>query len=338
MKMRFGLMALSLATLVAGCEQGPPPVTEAMVQSHIAAATAAAGNDLKQVLDLCKPAPATRPKVGDDQLAALINKPAPPPGRAFDNLYFLGDAWVSAWAINTPDGIILIDALNDGKEAAKLIEGGLRRLGLNPARIKYIIVTHGHGDHYGGAVYLAGKYKDARIVMSEADWAMTSSGKMDFETPLWDAPPKFRPGVDVSSKDGDTVTLGGTMVTLYMTPGHTLGTISPVFDVTWRGQKHRVVEWGGTGFNFGADKLRYEAYIASSEKMKKIAAEQNIDVLISNHAGFDQAPAKLEQMRKAPRGPNPFVIGTPTVERMMTVMSECAQSQRDRFIMQGVYK
>ena len=57
---------------------------------------------------------------------------------------------MSAWAINTPDGIILIDALNNGKEAAQLIEGGLRRLGLNPARVEYIVVTPGHGDHYGG--------------------------------------------------------------------------------------------------------------------------------------------------------------------------------------------
>ncbi|HZQ00891.1 MAG TPA: MBL fold metallo-hydrolase [Reyranella sp.] len=336
MKTRLGLLAFSIAAL-AGCEQGPPPVTEAMVQSHLAAATTTAGSDLKQLLSLCKPAPATRPKGDDHTLEGLINKPAPPAARAFDNLYFLGDSWVSAWAINTRDGIILLDALNSGKEAAKLIEGGLRRVGLNPARIKYIIVTHGHGDHYGGAVYLANKYKGARIVMGEADWAMTSS-KLDFETPLWDPPPVFRPGIDISAKDGDTVTLGGTTVTLYATPGHTLGTISPVFDVTWRGQTHRVVEWGGTGFNFGADKTRFEAYIASTARMRDLVKQQNIDVMISNHAGVDLAPEKLAELRKSPRGPNPFVEGEPTVERVMTVMNECAQSQRDRFIMQGVYK
>lgn len=336
MKTRLGLLALSIAAL-AGCEQ-TPPITEAGIQREVSAATITAGSDLKSLLDLCKPAPAVRPKVTDADLAALIAKPAPPPGRAFDNLYFLGDAWVSAWAINTRDGIILLDTLNDGKEAARLIEGGLRRVGLNPARIKYIIVTHGHGDHYGGVAYLSGKYKDARIVMGEPDWAMLSSDKIDFETPLWDAMPKFRPGVDVSAKDGDTVTLGGTTVTLYMTAGHTLGTISPVFDVTWRGETHRVVEWGGTGFNFGADKTRFEAYVASTERMRKLAGDLSIDVMISNHPNIDSAPAKLEQMRKAPRGANPFVQSTGTVQRAMTVMNDCAQSQRDRFIMQGVYK
>ena len=61
------------------------------------------------------------------------------------------------------------------------------------------------------------------------------------------------------------------------TPGRTLGTISPVFDVRWHGQTHRVVEWGGTGFNFGADFARLDAYIASTARMRDLAKQQNID-------------------------------------------------------------
>jgi metallo-beta-lactamase class B len=323
-------LAIAGASVLSACNEGPtaPPVTEATVQAHVDAATQLAGSDLTSLLDTCKPASPTRPKGNDAQLQALIDKPAPPSGRAFDNLYFLGDSWVSAWAINTPDGIILLDALNSGKEAAKLIEGGLRRVGLNPARIKYIIVTHGHGDHYGGATYLANKYH-ARVVLGEEDWKMMET-KLDFETPVWDPPPKR----DVSAKDGDTVSLGGTTVTLFNTPGHTMGTLSPVFDVTWKGQTHRVVEWGGTGFNFGNDKQRLDAYVASTARMRKVVAEQNIDVMISNHAGVDLAPGKLDAMRKAPGATtNPFVLGVPTVERAMGVLNECSQSQRDRFSM-----
>jgi metallo-beta-lactamase class B len=312
--------------LVAGARaQSPQPVTEATVQAHVEAAKEMAGSDLQPLLALCKPASPTRPKVNDAQLAALIDKPAPPPGRAFDNLYFLGDAWVSAWAIDTPDGIILLDALNSGKEAARLIEEGLRRLGLDSARIKYIIVTHGHGDHYGGAAYLAARYA-ARVVMSDADWTMTET-RLDFETPLWDPPPKR----DISAKDGDTVSLGGTTVTLVLTPGHTMGTISPVFDVTWNGQPHRVVEWGGTGFNFGNDRQRLDAYVASTERMREMVARQNVDVMISNHPGIDLATSKLDRLRKEPHAANPFVQGKATVERAMALMNRCAQSQRERF-------
>ena len=333
MKTRLSMVALLVvgtAVALPVRESGAQPVTEATVQAHADAATKAAGADLKPLLELCKPAPAERPRGNDHALEALINKPAPPPGRAFDNLYYVGAAWVSAWAINTPEGVILIDALNTGKEAAQLIEDGMRKVGLDPARIKYIVVTHGHGDHYGGAAYLAGKYK-AHIVMSDLDWKMMET-KLEFDTPLWDRPPQR----DVAVKDGDTVRLGGTTVTLYLTPGHTLGTISPVFDVKANGQSHRVVEWGGTGFNFGADFGRLDSYIAATKRMRELARQQNIDVLISNHSGFDEAPAKLDKLRQAPGGPNPFVLGVPAVERSLTVMNECAQAQRDRFKMMGL--
>ena len=318
---------------LAACTRTPaaPPVTEAMVQAHVAAATQAAGSDLTPLLALCKPAPATRPKGDDASLAALIAKPAPPPGRAFDNLYYVGAQWVSAWAINTPEGIILIDALNNGKEAAQLIEGGLRRVGLDPARHQV------HRRH-------AWPWRSLR--RRELPGRQVSSGGGDERSRLEDdgdqarirdaavgSAAEIRPGRDIAAKDGDTITLGGTTVTMYLTPGHTLGTISPVFDVRSGGQTHRVLEWGGTGFNFGADLPRLDAYIASTERMRKLAAEQNIDVMISNHSGFDEAPAKLDRLRKAPRGPNPFVLGTPTVERALTAMGECAQAQRDRFKM-----
>jgi metallo-beta-lactamase class B len=317
--------------LLTACASQPatPPITDATIQAHVDRATQLADGDLNTFIGLCKPVSPTRPTVGDKELAGFMSKPAPTPGRAFDNLFFLGDAWVSAWAIKTSDGIILLDALNNGKEAARLIEGGMRRVGLDPRQIKIIIVTHGHGDHYGGVRYLQERYHP-EIVMGEADWKMTST-KLDFETPLWDPPPVFDPTHDMSAKDGDTVTLGDTVVTLYATPGHTMGTMSPSFDVTWHGEKHKVLEWGGTGFNFGSDFQRFDAYIASTKRMHAVVEQQGIDTLISNHSGVDEAPAKLARLRTQPHQPNPFVLGVPTVARAMDVMNECAVSQRERF-------
>jgi metallo-beta-lactamase class B len=325
--MRNAVLSVLLAVPVAALAQAP---SEATVAKHVAEAQRLAGADLKPLLVLCKPAPAKRPAQADTDhyIETQIARPAPEPGKAFDNLYFVGSAWVSAWALTTSEGIILIDALNNEAEAAALIEGGMKKLGLDPAQIKYIVVTHAHGDHYGGAPYLAGKYK-ARVVMSEADWRQTET-QLEFNSPHWGPVPKR----DVSVIDGERLRLGDTTVTLNITPGHTLGTLTPIFEVRSGGETHRALLWGGTAFNFGKDIARLDMYIAATQRMAKVAHVLPVDVMLSNHAGYDGTVAKLEALRKAP-GAHPFVIGTEAVERGLLAMGECAMAQKDRFLLQN---
>jgi metallo-beta-lactamase class B len=322
------LVATAAAALMASCTNPPArPAAGQVGAAHVAAATQAAGSDLQALTVLCKPAPETRASHDEVEkgVASQIARPAPPPGRAFDNLYFVGAAWVSAWALKTSDGIILIDALNNAQEASTLIEDGMKKQGLNPADIKYIIVTHAHGDHYGGVNYLVERYRP-RVVMSEADWTMTE-GKLEFESSQWGPVPRR----DIAVKDGDVITLGDTRVALYATPGHTAGTISPVFDVKTGGKTHRAMIWGGTAFNFGRDIPRLDSYIGATSRMMRLADEQNIDVMLSNHPGYDSTVPKLAQMAAPGSRGNPFVLGTPTVKRSLTVMNECAQATRERF-------
>jgi metallo-beta-lactamase class B len=197
---------------------------------------------------------ATPSAASDEGLRKLIGRPAPAPMQVFDNLYFVGGDWVSAWLLKTSDGLILIDALNNAEEAAALIEGGMARLGLDPRQIKYIVVTHGHGDHYGGARYLVGKYHP-RVVASEADWNMMQ-GQLEFDSAVWDRPPAR----DLAVRDGERLTLGDTTLTFQVTTGHTLGTLSPTFDVRAGGRTHHALLWGGTSFNFGKDFSRLKSY------------------------------------------------------------------------------
>ena len=329
------LFALSACTAPSNVATPAAAASAASVQAHVDAASASAGTDLKALMVLCAPVPATRPtrEESEQGITKLIGLPAPQPGKAFDNLYFVGAKWVSAWAIKTSDGIILIDALNNRAEGAQLIEGGLRKLGMDPANIKSIIVTHGHGDHYGDAAYLAKTY-GARMVMSALDWQMTAS-KLEFDSKSWDAPPQRDPSRDLAVGDGDSTTLGDTRVAFYLTPGHTMGTLSPVFDVRHGKETHRVMEWGGTAFNFGKDMPRLDSYIGATERMRTLAQQQNVDVIISNHSGYDGSLEKMEQLRSQPAGSNPFVIGAAGVMRSLKTMGECARATRDRFAMQG---
>lgn len=310
--------------------------SEASVQAHVDTARRAAGDDLLSFFKLCQPAPVQRPTVGDDMLAKLIATPGPQATQAFDNLYYLGSGWVSAWAVKTSDGLLLIDALNTVEETDKLIVDGLKSLGLDPTQIKTVLITHGHGDHYGGAQRLreVAAASRPRIVMSQLDWTMTQT-QLEFASPLWPAPPSMDTSRDVAAQDGDKLRQGDTELSLYITPGHTLGTISPVFDVKWGGKSYRAVVWGGTGFNFGRDMQRMDAYIASTERMAQLVKEQKVEVLLSNHPANDSSVTRLPQLRgKAPGSvPNPFIVGTDNVLRALTVAGECARANRDRFEM-----
>jgi metallo-beta-lactamase class B len=325
--MKKALLLLIVLTMSATARAQQP--SDATVAAHVAEATRLAGADLKPLLALCQPASLTRPPQAlvDKGIAAQLARPAPPPGQAFDNLYFLGSAWATAWALATPEGIVIFDPLNNQQEAEALIEGGLRKLGLDPARITHVVVSHGHGDHYGGAPYLIARFKP-RVAMSDLDWTMTET-KLEFESIHWPAPPKR----DLSLKDGDKLMVGGTPIAMMLTPGHTRGTLSPVFDVAWKGAKHRVMIWGGTSFNFGKDIPRLDSYIEATGRMAALAREQGIDVMVSNHSAFDQAVTKLEALRKDPSAPNPFVMGTDNVVRSLNVMGECARAQKDRFLL-----
>ncbi|WP_342593293.1 MBL fold metallo-hydrolase [Ramlibacter agri] len=242
----------------------------------------------------------------------------------FDNLYYVGGDWVSAWVLKTSQGLVLIDALNNEEEAHALIEGGMAKLGLDPRQIKYIVITHGHGDHYGGASYLAKKY-GAHVVASEADWTMMHT-HLEFSSAVWPQPPAR----DIAVKDGERLTLGDTTLTLYLTPGHTPGTLSPVFDVRSGGRTHHAMLWGGTSFNFGKDFGRLQSYEAATQRMRGIAAQMPVDVLVSNHASFDNSIARMKAMRAAPGAPNPFVTGPEVVDRSLHIMGECARAQSDR--------
>ena len=325
--------ALAIAAALAGCAHtspGLPPASTETVAAHVAKAKQLAGDDLGYLMRLCEPQPADRatPSAAmDEGLRKLIAKPAPPATQVFDNLYFVGGDWVSAWVLKTSEGLILIDALNNTQEAQALIEGGMQKVGLDPRQIKYIVVTHGHGDHYGGASYLVDKYHP-HVIASEADWNMMH-GTLEFNSALWDRPPAR----DMAVRDGQKLTLGDTTMTFYVTTGHTLGTLSPAFDVRSGGRTYHALLWGGTSFNFGNDFSRLQSYVANTERMRTLAAREPIDVLLSNHSGWDGSIAKMNAVRAAggPSGRNAFVTGPQVVDRSMQIMGECARAQSDRF-------
>jgi metallo-beta-lactamase class B len=242
--------------------------------------------------------------------------------QVFDNLYFVGSAGVSAWLLGTEDGYILIDAMNSDSDAKNVIEAGILELGLDPSNIEYLLITHAHGDHFGGYGYIRDTYAP-RIVMSETDWDLASQLA---EHPRFGWPPEK----DYSVEDGDQLTAGTTTIDIYVTPGHTMGTISPIMTVYDNGVPHKAMLWGGTGFNFGANYEQMNAYAASAARMKQVTAEQGVEVFLANHPRRDGALAKMEALAaREPGEQHPFV-NSAMLNAALDALNQCALAQADR--------
>jgi metallo-beta-lactamase class B len=316
--MKTHLIRMLVATSLAGVLLNAPAVAQTAdtVEAHIAAAKAAAGEQHAYIFNSLCIRPAAGPNSGSaDEAAPDPSVFHADPVKVFDNLYFVGEKEYSAWAVTTSEGIILVDTIWDYSVADEIV-GGLKKLGFDPAQIKYAVVTHGHRDHVGGAKYLQDHF-GTRIILSAADWDFVE------KSPRVTVKPKR----DLVATDGQKLTLGDTTLTLYLTPGHTLGTVSVLIPVKDNGKPHLVAEWGGTGFNFEHSRERFQTYVASAERFGDIVAKSGADVLIANHTNLDGSKVKFPALAaRTPGGENPWVIGNAAVRGYVKVAEECARA------------
>jgi metallo-beta-lactamase class B len=316
MKITLGLLAIS--ALLA---QDTP-------DAHIARAKAAAGDDFQNLFEF----QCNGPGPGGPRAAAGSGQPRPPgprppgpprtpdrstwhvePVKVFDNLYFFGQSEYAVWAITTSEGIIVLDTIFDYSVEDE-VAGGMKKLGLDPATIKYAVVSHAHPDHDGGARFLQDHY-GTRVIMSPADWDVLD--KRTFGT---------KPKRDMEATDGQKLTLGDTTLTLYITPGHTPGTISTLFPVKDNGTPHLVALWGGVGLN--PDRERVETYIQSVQRFSQIVKQAGADIILANHTDWDRSKINLPMLAKrAPDSPNPYIVGNAKVLNFLKVAEECATAR-----------
>ncbi len=211
----------------------------------------------------------------------------------FDNLYYVGMEWVSCYLLTTSEGLVLIDSLY-GDFVDHAVEG-IQKLGFDPEDIEYVLVTHGHSDHVGGAREIRG-FSGARVGLTEADWMLAEEGgkRRGFEVP-----PR-----DLVLSDGDTITLGDTEIRFFVTPGHTEGVLSMEFTVYDRGVPHKAFTFGGVGLNFsGIERTRM--YLDS---VRRIQTMEGIEVNVTNHAAMGKVFERAEVLgTRGPEDPHPFV-------------------------------
>ncbi len=306
-----------------------PGAAKDVVAAQQAAKTAAEFTFLGALARTCF-LPPSRSEDLSDTVPAYVADPgkAPPrsswfaePAKVFDNLYFVGGKIHSAWALQTRDGIILFDTAYP-YNSEELIVGGMKKLGLDPKDIKYLLVSHAHQDHIGGAEMIQTRY-GARVVMSEPDWTLVEKVPKRFKT--------MAPKRDIVATDGMQLTLGGSTVTIWFTPGHTDGTTSFTFQVLDSGKPLNVVYSGGTALVYEWDQpdwsiANLQKYIDSQRHLAAEARRTGATVLLSNHSEFDEAEKKNRMLAGRGNGPNPYEIGADWVQRYFQVTENCARA------------
>ena len=224
-----------------------------------------------------------------------LNAEYPVPLEVFDGVYSIGHDANNIWAIETSDGIILVDTLNNAEQAYGFIVGNMMRLGLDPLDIKMIIVSHGHGDHSGGVEYL-NELTGAAVGMSEVAYQIAlASGSI---------PP--RDENDFAITDGMEIVLGDTTLTALLTPGHTPGTISLMIPVTWNGEEHMASYMGGAATPRDIETI--DQWRRSMEHIQFYNQALHADVILGNHTISDDGLTRIAQMAEDP-STNPYIVG-----------------------------
>ena len=158
-------LCLALTALLGIGASAAAAAADSEIARHVGKAEALAGADLKAPLFLCR---ADSLAVVKDTLTTG-QRDWLPPTRVFDNIFYIGNRFVGVFVIKTSAGLILFDSTTSREDVEQHLLPGLAELGLDPKTIRYVIVTHGHWDHFGGAAYLQQTY-GAKVGLSAADW------------------------------------------------------------------------------------------------------------------------------------------------------------------------
>lgn len=277
------------------------------------------------------------PHMGGDgrPSGTLPDVPVIPATRFFDHLSYIGDQFVGCFVLETSDGLMLLDCLFPDVEPddqrpitefsrmkyANMLVDGLHALDLDPHNIRKILITHGHGDHFGNGDFYRQIY-GCKLYMSKIDEDLAHNqtgfrpwGRMDWS-------------VDEYLTDGGSVTLGDTTVYTFMTPGHTPGCMSIILPVTDEGRPHIAALWGGTGIP--REEIWKKAYLESAEHFTQICDKFNVDVEIATHPFVDSSNERLAICRNIFNGiANPFVIGREACQRYEAMFADMCRRMMD---------
>jgi len=219
--------------------------------------------------------------------------------RLTDDVYLVGSGVLGigltddydchVYLIDGGDEYALVDA-GGGRAIPQILET-IRHDGLDPSRLRHILLTHYHADHAGGAAGWK-EHNDARIVghAEGASWLRDGDEEaisLTVARASGQYPPDYRLApcpVDLEVHEGSTLTIGALRLRVLETPGHARGHVA--YLLTGR---DRTYLFGGDLIFFGGQVSLLSTYDASLQDLKasieKIGA-LSFDALLPGHLTF----------------------------------------------------
>lgn len=257
--------------------------------------------------------------------ANRADDPVIPATKILDNVYAIGNSGTAVYVVQTSAGLLMIDALAADQVETQLLPG-FQKLGLDPANVKIILISHGHGDHFGGSPYMQ-EHFGSRVYISTADWNLMENPPAGRRGAQKKGPPVVLPKHDAEVREGEPIVLGDLKVLPYAIPGHTPGSMAFIFPVKDKGRVHMAGVFGGTVLTPGIvsdDALA--TYLKSVRHYREEAQRAGVDVVMQNHPLMYPFPEMIDQLaRGGGRGRNPLVVGKADYRKFVDVMEACTE-------------
>jgi metallo-beta-lactamase class B len=229
-----------------------------------------------------------------------------PPFRIAGNLFYVGSGDLASYLVATPAGLILINS--DLVESPPLLRRSIESLGFKFTDIRILLISHAHYDHCGGSAEILRLTGAKYYVMAGDVRVVETGGRADFQyggDPTMRYPPAH---VDRILHDGDTVALGGVLLTAHLTAGHTRGTTTWTMDETQDGHALHVVIVGSPNVNPGYKLVGNKVYpqiAADYRRQFAVLASLRCDIFLGAHGGYFDLKEKYARFENGDR--NAFI-------------------------------
>lgn len=225
-----------------------------------------------------------------------------------DDVWYIGSEYVGQYFLKNSQGFVMIDGGNNAAEMLNYNIPALQSLGWGPsAPLHAALITHGHGDHDGGAMQIKTS-TGATIYLGSADAGNKAYAPVTLDSAV------------LTPYD---ITVGGRTITVLSTPGHTVGATGFVIRGFDAGKNVNMFVSGGSSMSATSVPL-IRSYLDSMERTYALLKDMKVDTASNPHVYWDGSLSLIKKIQAEGRkSPSQFIIGNEKLLRAFAIGRTC---------------